>query len=51
MDSTHWQNMLELIGLGRREGVVSTHKKDYMLRHHLKWVVLDGTTAAVPLVG
>ena len=50
VDPKHWQNMLELIGLGR-EGVESTQKKDYMLRHHVKWVVLDGTTAAVPLVG
>ena len=30
VDPKHWQNMLELIGLGR-EGVVSTEKKDYSL--------------------
>jgi len=49
----HSRNMRELIGLGAsgREDVHVKQKYNYMLRDDLKWVVLDGTTAAVPLVG
>ncbi|KOO30494.1 hypothetical protein Ctob_011688 [Chrysochromulina tobinii] len=45
--------MRELIGFGAsgREDVQVKEKYNYMLRDNVKWVLLDGTSIAVPLVG
>jgi hypothetical protein len=49
----HSRNMRELIGFGTsgREDVQVKEKYNYMLRDNVKWVLLDGTSIAVPLVG